>query len=327
MPLLLLLLTLVSTALAQFSTILIGGFDARRSKEIYDTVEIVTDTRICNDKIPPFPVVKSGMAAALYNGQEDLLVCGGENRGPWSSNYHSCFSFFKQENRWLEAEPTIYPRDKARAHAIRNFVVMFGGVTGGFEDDWNKVERVPFGYQKWEVIPEWSLPYDLFSGGGYPCSAVVDNRYIHLMGCTSPGCKSEEAIHLRLDVESTHGWDLMPNMQKARKAFGCVATSEGIWTTGGYQDSQYLDTVEFFNLGTEEWETMAPLDTPRGYHTMGLLGEEVPAIFGGAVTGSIITGDVLLLQDGSWSDAGFGLNREKLQGGSTVGYQSSWNCE
>ena len=304
------------------STILIGGFD---TQDIYDMVEIVTETGVCNHKIPPFPVVKSGMAAALYNGQEDLLVCGGENRGPWSNNFHACYSFFRAQNRWLEAEPTIYPRSNAMAHAIRNFVVMFGGVTGGLEDDWNKVERASFGYQKWEVIPDWSLPHDLTD----PCSVVVDNRYIHLMGCTSIGCETNEPLHLRLDVESTLGWELMPSMKEVRKAFGCVATSEGILVTGGegYQDGKnhYLDTVEFFNLGTEEWEMLAPLDTPRSHHTMGLVGEEVPTIFGGAL-GSNITGDVLIYQDGSWTDAGFSLNREKLQGGSTVGYQSSWNC-
>jgi hypothetical protein len=91
----------------------------------------------------------------------------------------------------------------------------------------------------------------------------------------------------------------------------------------------YLTSVEFYNMLTGEWEQLAALDAPRGYHSMGLLGAGLPAVLGGATDLEGITADVLILHEGVWADPGFSLSRAKIQGGSVVGhhYQNLWNCE
>jgi hypothetical protein len=137
---------------AQYSTLLIGGFDSKSAEgDIYDTVEIVTETGICVDSLPPLPFAKSGMAVSHYN-TEDLLVCGGENRGPGSTNYHACYFFLQSQGRWVEGPSTIYGRDLAHAHAIQgpdSSVLLFGGVQGDSGE--TSVEYLRFGFSaKWE---------------------------------------------------------------------------------------------------------------------------------------------------------------------------------
>ena len=268
MFLLLLLLPLCSSVLAESSTIIVGGFDSKSSEGgIYDTVEIITDTGVCADKVPAFPFARSGLALATYNSG-DLVVCGGENRGPSTSNFNACYFFWGQEGRWIEGPPTIYGRDRAHIHSldsIESKVVIFGGVrdmSGGG----TVLEQLNFGFDnEWEEKPEWSLPQGTIGACSVllPADTGYGPRYIHLLGGQWDGTSEPSHSHYRLDAWYGTGWQEMPDMMEARDNFGCVATSQGIFVTGG-QDAahDYKTSVEFYSFLMAMWEPMEGLEHP-----------------------------------------------------------------
>ena len=140
-----------------------------------------------------------------------------------------------------------------------------------------------------------------------PADTGYGPRYIHLLGGAGAGTTEPSYSHYRLDAWYGTGWQEMPDMLEARDNFGCVATSQGIFVTGG-QDAanNYKSSVELYSFLMDMWEPMAALEVARAYHAMGLVGDNLPAILGGA------TSDVLVLQEGGWRDPGFSLNRAKI---------------
>jgi hypothetical protein len=52
-------------------------------------------------------------------------------------------------------------------------------------------------------------------------------------------------------------------MEEARRALAVVAMPDGIYAIGGYDGSKYLSSIEKYDLFTETWTTVKPMNVAR----------------------------------------------------------------
>merc|ERR1711973_543065 len=330
------LLLVCSSARAQFSmsTILIGGNDAYN---MLDSVEVVTiANKTCTHNIPAFPFARDGLAvghlATPY--MNDILAFGGENRGPWGASQRACYHFFSNENRWFEASPMNFGRFDATIHTFTRGKGGFNLVLGGGE---SAVETVGVG-GSWTEVASARLPNDGLQHG---CSVVVgsqdpDSYYIHLLGGqeeeTAWGMNSHYRLTITYDGVGVDGWQLMHHMPMALQKHGCVATTigqaSGIIVTGGYDSGGpgYSNMVFFYDTELEQWTNLRTLPVPLAYHSMGLIGDRVPAIFSGRTPNNDPTADIITYNevDGQWTTWSDVLSTPRITGGAfTTTY---YNC-
>jgi len=316
-----LVLLLCSLARAQVSTVLIGGIDPYN---MLSTVEVVTDVnKSCTNTVPAFPLARDGLAAASFSAlafPNDILACGGHNRGPWGAS-RACYHYWGAEDRWIDAPPMNYARSDANIHTFDAFNLVLGGgnsaveiLTGDGMGDWIEVESAR--------LPDDSLTAACSVQVASPTS--LSTSYIHLLGGraeTSFGTN----MHYRLKVasDSEMSWEVMPEMPVAQQTHGCVvasiAQSYGIFVTGGRNDQNgpYSNQAFFFDLTSELWTELQELPEPRGWHSMGLIGQGVPAIFSGVPEEEDVpNGDIVTWNeaDGSWTTWPNALSTARIQG-------------
>ena len=285
----LLLLLLCSLAKTEFSTLLIGGTDPY---DMLDSVEVVTTVnKTCTHSVTNFPLLRYGLAAAhlSFPFSNDILACGGENRGPWGTSRQACYHFRSSEDRWIEAPPMNFPRFDATIHTFESGLPAqpgFNLVLGGGE---SAVEILPGGGAGgWTEVEAARLPYYTFQGS---CSVVVTSStsaytsYIHLLGGQEDGTSWATNSHYRLKVDSNgvsnDGWELMHHMPLALQDHGCLAAdigqTSGIIVTGGYDELSmgFSNKAFFYDIELEHWTELRELPQPRAFHNMGLIGEGV----------------------------------------------------
>jgi hypothetical protein len=56
----------------------------------------------------------------------------------------------------------------------------------------------------------------------------------------------------RFDL-ATGKWELIAPMNEPRRALTAVALPDGIYAIGGYNGKEYINTVERYNIYTNEW--------------------------------------------------------------------------
>jgi len=320
-------------ARAEFSTVLIGGIDPYN---MLSTVEVVTDVnKSCTNTVPAFPFARDGLAAASFSAltfPNDILACGGHNRGPWGAS-RACYHYWGAEDRWIDAPPMNYARSDANIHTFDAFNLVLGGGNSAVEI------LAGDGMGEWVEVESARLPDESLSSA---CSVQVasptsvSTSYIHLLGGraeTSLGTN----MHYRLKVasDSEMSWEVMPEMPVAQQKHGCVvasiAQSSGIFVTGGRNDQSgpYSNQAFFFDLTSELWTELQELPEPRGWHSMGLIGQGVPAIFSGVPEEEEVpNGDIVIWNeaDGSWTTWPNALSTARIQGGVfTTSYL--YNCD
>ena len=278
------LLFLCSLARAEFSTVLIGGIDPNN---MLSSVEVVTKAnKSCTHNVPDFPFERDGLAAAAFSSlafMNDILACGGENRGPWTASRQACYHYWSAEKRWMEAPPMIYPRFYATIHTFDRFNLVLGGGESAVEILNGQ------GMGGWTEVASARLPND---GLQDACSVVVasptsaSDSYIHLLGGkeleTNWGTNSHYRLMTTYDGVSSEGWEVMHHMPVALQNHACVAASigqsSGIFVTGGRDEptaSSYSNQAFFYDLNLDLWTELGELPEPRGFHSMGLIGEGV----------------------------------------------------
>jgi len=213
-----------------------------------------------------------------------------------------------------------YARFDANIHTFDTFNLVIGGgnsavevLTGDGVAEWFEVESAR--------LPDESLSSACSVQVASPTSASTS--YIHLLGGraeTSLGTN----MHYRLKVvsDSEMSWEVMPEMPVAQQKHGCVAASTaqsyGIFVTGGRNDpsGSYFSQAFFFDLNSEIWTELQELPEPRGWHSMGLIGQGVPAIFSG-VPGEedVPNADIVTWNeaDGSWTTWPNALSTARIQ--------------
>ena len=106
-----------------------------------------------------------------------------------------------------------------------------------------------FTYGVFDIIFEYAHEISLFSIGGYDGPS-----YLNTM----------ERFDLAKNV-----WEEMPSMNSKRAAFGVVAVGNYLYAIGGYNSGSedglfyILNTMERFNIATQEWEEMPSMKSKR----------------------------------------------------------------
>merc|ERR1719209_250284 len=331
-PLLPLVLLLCSLARAEVSTVLIGGIDPYN---MLSTVEVVTDVnKSCTNTVPAFPFARDGLAAASFSAlafPNDILACGGHNRGPWGAS-RACYHYWGAEDRWIDAPPMNYARSDANIHTFDAFNLILGGgnsaveiLTGDGMGEWIEVESAR--------LPDESLSSACSVQVASPTSASTS--YIHLLGGRAESFGTNMHYRLKVASDSEMSWEVMPEMPAAQQNHGCVvasnAQSSGIFVTGGRNDpsGSYSNQAFFFDLNSEIWTELQELPESRVWHSMGLIGQGVPAIFSG-VPGEedVPNADIVTWNeaDGSWTTWPNALSTARIQGAVfTTSYR--YNCD
>jgi len=290
---------------------------------------------ICTHTVPDFPLKRNGLAAASFDAtfRGDILACGGGNRGPWASSSQACYHYWSEENRWIEALPMNYARFGATMHAIyiseiqappTSILVLGGGESA--------VETFNL-YGGWREHANASLPNDSLQDA---CSVLVDSptepyiSFIHLLGGLLGGKQ-----HYRLLVSHqglSEGWEAMHDMPVSLQNHACVAASigqsSGIVVTGGYEPASSTSNRAFFyDLNLELWTELSELPEPRGFHSMGLIGQGVPAIFSGVTGDQGPTADIVTWSESErrWTTWPNALSTARVQGGAFTS-SDPYNC-
>ena len=173
-----------------------------------------------------------------------------------------------------------YARNGATIHTIyiphHHAPATSNLVLGGGE---SAVETMNF-WGGWTEQPNARLPND---GLQDACSVVVSpTSYIHLLGGQDLETSWGTNTHYRLKIgDFSEGWEVMPNMPVSLQNHGCVTASigqsMGIVVTGGRDEpiSSSSNRAFFYDLNLDLWTELGELPEPRGFHSMGLIGQGV----------------------------------------------------
>jgi hypothetical protein len=106
-------------------------------------------------------------------------------------------------------------------------------------------------------------------------------------------------------------WRMTAPMHVARRAHGAVLLTDGRvlvagGSSGGFEASRQLDSVEIFDPKTETWTLVAPLHEARWGPTIDLLQNGKVLVTGGGISplGARRSAELFDPQQGTWSDAG-----------------------
>ena len=58
-------------------------------------------------------------------------------------------------------------------------------------------------------------------------------------------------------------WEPAASMNIARRALATVTLADGIYAIGGYDGTNYLNTVERYDEDQDQWIIVSPLNFPR----------------------------------------------------------------
>ena len=111
----------------------------------------------------------------------------------------------------------------------------------------------------------------------YHCSAVLGTRLVVIGGYFGSGSASTSVQ--AFDTNSTAGsWVSLQNLIAARFGHACqVGEFEGqvgIFVSGGSGSSD-LSSVEFYVAAVDRWRSIGALKTPRRYHSMTVVNQEM----------------------------------------------------
>jgi len=117
--------------------------------------------------------------------------------------------------------------------------------------------------QAWEAGPKMKT-----RRSNHTAVSLRPGENIYVLG----GCDEEEAWLDTVERYSvtSNTWELVPNMvMREKRLHSAAAVLDGrIYITGGMSDPSQVATnsVEYFDVATNTWQEVAPLNTPRHSH-------------------------------------------------------------
>jgi hypothetical protein len=226
-----------------------------------DTVEVIdlsSPNTTCKD-LPNYPLKTIWSIGGLYN-KTTPIICGGI-----SGNVTNKDCFKLEENSWIPIQPMNVPRWSASATtypsaAAKSFqdLLVIGGYNSEAGGYLSSVEV--FGPDGWNRIND-NLPEGIHWG----CAVTVnETTFVFTGGRTA----SQTTV-----TSDTHWFDALngkgsggPRLNVARRSHGCgvIRSDEGVYlvVVGGFNGSQYLDSTEILEIGSNEWKEGPKLPMP-----------------------------------------------------------------
>jgi len=146
----------------------------------------------------------------------------------------------------------------------------------------------------------WTQGPSMPEGRSRFCAVALDDSSIAILGGevpTSDGSSDISAAMKTYNMDNAD-WTAQPDMLVGRKDHACalvkIDDERGVLVSGGVDaDDNLLDSVEFYNLATQEWEELSPLKRARTEHGMAMIGGLVTVLGGVSNTEFLASLEVL----------------------------------
>ncbi len=228
----------------------------------------------------PMPTARYVPAGAVVNNV--LYVIGGKLNGnqltvveaydpitdTWSTNY----------------SPMPTARDSIQAVVSNGIIYVIGGFNNG-SDRLNTVQSYD------PATDTWTKDASLLVGKSSVALGLLGSTIVAAGGLENSGVTGDNEGY----NSSTNSWQKLTPDANSRQA-GCVGTISGqLYFAGGKNNSGPLAVTESFNLAENQWTTLTPMPVATANSGNAVVGN-VLYCFGGALTGTIVSGATLSTQ-------------------------------
>jgi len=220
--------------------------------------------------LPPTEHTRNGSAGALLGGS--LYVCGGDKRRTFRSKVER---YDPVRRRWESLHPMNSNRVQAAVVALAGRLYVCGGEDGLRNVVQNTVERFDpitgHGRGRWETLPGAMS----FRRRSFAVAALhPEGKLVACGGCASPTLMR----HINSLPERTaevfepgggQAWQRLPSMLENRAFHAAAGLRNCVIACGGSSaaDGRGLATCERFEMQTQVWSTLPPMQIARGEPT------------------------------------------------------------
>ena len=275
MSLILPLLLLASSSLAQETALLTGGFNGYEGGR--EGCELLNSA--CS--VPSFPVVSNLTGGSNRADREDhitditedglILSCGGE-AGDGSDDL-SCIFLDVTTGSWFPHSILTAVRLKATSVVLPSIGLF---ILGGFKE--LSSELLPVGTKEWEagpILPGTNETVDYYG----ICSIVLSPTEFMVIGGNAGGIRGTP---VQAYSAETGEWDIWEDLYIARWGHSCTRLGDQVVVAGGVSPMPFtiLDSTTILDLNTRQQREVGKMLGARAWFGMATLDGKVLA-FGG----------------------------------------------
>lgn len=212
---------------------------------------------------PRLPIPLHHATAATYRGE--MVVIGGavDNLAEASNK-----AFVFRGGKWEELAPLAHARAAAAAAVVGDKLVVVGG-----QNDRQLVAQTEvFDGESWTQAADIPTPREHLA-------AVFDGTYVYTVGGRFLSADENSAAFERFDPVSGN-WDRLPDMPTPRGSYGAAYIDGRVVAAGGEEPTRVLATVEMYDVASDKWRTVAPINTPVHGQVVAAVGSTVYCIGG-----------------------------------------------
>jgi N-acetylneuraminic acid mutarotase len=264
-----------------------------------ETSDLVKGGAVCPKHVES-NVTSIGRGGAVAEFVEDsVLLCGGRDKQ--NRVMGNCMAYNPMNNHWDSHSELIDMREEASSVTVSGQMYIMGGLVNG---EMVRTSEKLSG-DTWTAGP--SLP----EGRSRFCAVTLDDSSIAILGGEVP---TSDGIAISAEMKTYNidngDWTSQPDMLVRRKDHACalvkIDEETGLLVSGGVDgEDNLLDSVEFYNLETQEWEELSPLKKARTEHGMEVIGGLVTVL--GGVSNTEFLSSVEVLDNSPDSDAPLGF--------------------
>jgi len=264
-----------------------------------ETSDLVKGGAVCPKHVES-NVTSIGRGGAVAEFVEDsVLLCGGRDKQ--NRVLGNCMAYNPMSNHWDSHSELIDMREEASSVTVSGQMYIMGGLVNG---EMVRTSEKLSG-DTWTAGP--SLP----EGRSRFCAVTLDDSSIAILGGEVP---TSDGIAISAEMKTYNidngDWTSQPDMLVRRKDHACalvkIDEEIGLLVSGGVDgEDNLLDSVEFYNLETQEWQELSPLKKARTEHGMEVIGGLVTVL--GGVSNTEFLSSVEVLDNSPDSDAPLGF--------------------
>jgi len=219
--------------------------------------------------------------------EDSVLLCGGRDK--LNRVMGNCMAYNPMNNDWDTHSDLLDLREEASSVTLSGQMYILGGLVNG---EMVRSSEKLSGFT-WTAGP--SLP----EGRSRFCAVALDESSIAILGGEVP---TSDGIAISAEMKTYNidnaDWTSQPDMLVRRKDHACalvkIDEERGVLVSGGVDgEDNLLDSVEFYNLETQEWQELSPLKKARTEHGMATIGGLVTVLGGVAKTEFLSSVEVL----------------------------------
>jgi non-specific serine/threonine protein kinase len=178
-------------------------------------------------------------------------VIGGFAGGSNTTAKVSSRVYALRDGEWVELPELNHPRAAAAAAVLGGELIVVGGQADG--------ELVPetevFDGKRWRDVAPLPTPREHLA-------AASDGRYVYALGGRELSSEANLGTLERYDPVKDR-WTELPEMPKAIGSFDAAITLGHLVAVGGEEPFGVTGEVQSFDLQTESWSSLPPLNVPR----------------------------------------------------------------